>query len=178
MLSIFFFNFLSFIIILNFLSSYNSFFLSVDHLFFLIFITIFLSFFFFVGDLLKKYLHISRYELLREFFLNILDLLFVLNFYKRGLLVIVKNLNFFFWVFKFLFSFLNNFFRVLVNKFIYSLTYFNANLLNNYFFDFFISKKNFLTSAFLLQKEVFFSNFFFSNVVLRDLKVFKWISNI
>jgi len=178
MLSIFFFNFLSFILILNFLSSYNFFFLSVDHLFFLIFITIFLSFFFFLSDLLKKYLQISRTELLREFFSNILDLIFILNFYKRGLLVIIKNLNFFFWIFKFLFIFLNNYFRNLVNKFFFSLTYFNVNFLNNYFFDSFISKKNFLTSSFILQKGIFFSNFFFSNVILRDLKIFKWISNI
>lgn len=178
MLSIFFFNLLSFIIILNFLSAYNFFFFSVDHLFFIIFITIFLSFFLFLGDLLKKYLHVSRYELLREFFSNILDLLFVLNFYKRGLLIIIKNLNFFFYIFKFLFSFLHNFFNNLLNKFSFALTYFNANFLNNFFFDSFISKKNFLTSLFNLQKGIFFSNFFFSNVVLRDSKISKWISNI
>jgi hypothetical protein len=29
-----------------------------------------------------------------------------------------------------------------------------------------------------LQKEIFFGNYFFSNILLRDIKVFKWISNI
>lgn len=177
MLSIFFFNFLSFILILNFLSAYNLFFLSVDHLFFLIFITIFLSFFFFLGDLLQKYLQVSRFELIREFFSSILDLIFILNFYKRGLNTIIKNLNFFFWIFKYLFNFLSNFFHNLINKFIFSLTYFNANLLNNYLFDSFFSNKNFLTCSFVLQKQIFFSNFFFSNVILRDMKVLKWILN-
>lgn len=178
MLFLFFFNALSFIFILNFFSSYNSFFFSVDYLFFLIFIIIFLTFFYFLGDLLNKYLQISRSELLKEFFSNILDLLFVLNFYKRGLLIIVKNLNFFFLIFKFLFSFLNNFFNLLINKFVFSLTFFNVNFLNVFFFDSFVSKKNFLTSLFNLQKEIFFGNYFFSNILLRDQKVFKWISNI
>lgn len=178
MLFVFLFNFLSFMLILNFFSSYNLFFFSVDYLFFLIFITIFLSFFFYLSDLLNKYLQISRSELLREFFCNILDLLFVLNFYKRSLLVIVKNLNFFFWIFKFLFSFLNGFFNSLINKFIFSLAYFNINFLNTYFLDNFLSKKNFLTSVFNLQKEIFFGNFFFSNILLRDSKISKWISNI
>ena len=45
------------------------------------FIIIFLTFFFYLGDLINKYLQISRSELLKEFFSNILDLLFVLNFY-------------------------------------------------------------------------------------------------
>jgi hypothetical protein len=178
MLSVFLFNFLSFVLILNFLSSYNFFFFSVDHLFFLIFITIFLCFFFFLGDLLKKYLQISRYELLREFFSSILDLIFILNFYKRGLSVIIKNLNFFFYIFKFFLSYFNSFFNNLINKFTFSLAYFNNNILNNYFFDSFFSKKNFLTSSFVLQKQFFFSNFFFSNVVLRDTKISKWILNI
>lgn len=178
MLFLFFFNFLSFILILNFFSSYNFFFFSVDYLFFLIFITIFLTFFYFLGDLLNKYLQISRSELLKEFFSNILDLLFILNFYKRGLLIIIKNLNFFFWVFKFLFSFLNTFFNTLINKFVFSLTFFNVNFLNSYFFDFFLSKKLFLSSLFSLQREIFFGNFFFSNILLRDSKVYKWILNI
>lgn len=178
MLFLFFFNFLSLIIILNFFSSYNFFFFSVDYLFFLIFITIFITFFYYLGCLLNKYLQISRSELLKEFFSNILDLLFVLNFYKRGLLNIIKNLNFFFYIFKFLFSFLNNFFNLLITKFINSLTFFNVNFLNLYFFDFFLSKKNYLNLVLNLQKQIFFSNFFFSNVFLRDLKVFKWILNI
>jgi hypothetical protein len=173
MLFLFFFNFLNFIFLLNFFSSYNTFFLSVDYLFFFIFIIIFLTFFFYLGDLLHKYLQISRSELLREFFSNILDLLFILNFYKRGLLIIVKNLNFFFFVFKFLFSFFHSFFNSLVNKFIFSLIFFNINFLNVYFFDSFISKKKFLISLFNLQKENFFGNFFFSNIVSRDSKVSK-----
>jgi len=139
-------------------------------LFFKIF---FLIFFFYLGDLLNKYLQISRSELLREFFSNILDLLFVLNFYKRGLIIIIKNLNFFFLIFKFLFRFMTNFFNSLINKFVFSLTFFNANFLNVYFFDSFVSRKIFLTSIFNLQKEIFFGNYFFSNVLLRDNKVFK-----
>lgn len=178
MLFLFFLNILSFVFFFNFFSFYNSFFFSVDYLFFLIFITIFITFFFFLGDLLKKYLYVSRSELLKEFFSNILDLLFVLNFYKRGLLIIIKNLNFFFWIFKFLFFFLNKFFNFLLTKFIFSLTFFNVNFLNSYFFDGFLSKKNFLSSLFNLQKEIFFGNFFFSNILSRDFKVLKWISNI
>jgi hypothetical protein len=173
MLFLFFFNFLSLILLLNFFSSYNIFFFGVDYLFFMIFITIFITFFFYLGDLLNKYLQISRSELLREFFSNILDLLFVLNFYKRGLINIIKNLNFFFIIFKFLYRFMSNFFNSLINKFVYSLTFFNVNFLNVYFFDTFVSKKNFLTSAFNLQKEIFFGNYFFSNILLRDIKIFK-----
>jgi hypothetical protein len=173
MLFLFFFNFLSFVLLLNFFSSYNVFFFGVDYLFFMIFITIFITFFFYLGDLLNKYLQISRSELLREFFSNILDLLFVLNFYKRGLIIIIKNLNFFFLIFKFLFRFMTNFFNSLINKFVFSLTFFNANFLNVYFFDSFVSRKIFLTSIFNLQKEIFFGNYFFSNVLLRDNKVFK-----
>jgi hypothetical protein len=173
MLFLFFFNFLSLIIILNFFSSYNYFFFSVDYLFFFIFITIFITFFYYLGNLLNKYIVISRSELLKEFFFNILNLLFILNFYKRGLLNIIKNLNFFFYIFKFLFSFLNNFFNFLIIKFINALIFFNVNFLNLYFFDFFLSKKNYLSLVFNLKKQIFFNNFFFSNILLRDLKVFK-----
>jgi hypothetical protein len=73
---------------------------------------------------------------------------------------------------------LNGFFNSLINKFIFSLAYFNINFLNTYFLDNFLSKKNFLTSVFSLQKEIFFGNFFFSNILLRDSKISKWISNI
>lgn len=139
---------------------YNFYFLSIEILLFFIFVTIFFNFFFYLYNILSDYLILKKNEILKEYFLKLYDFFYFLDIYKKKVLNILKNLNFFFNFLKFILIFYKDLFFKKIKFFNFIYIY----LINNIFTNFIINNISFNKNYFY-----FFVNFFFKKINLQKI---------